>query len=184
MKKILVLAFILSASCTHYDQKIALNFDVHNQVSNIGKGVGIEVVAFDNRKDPDILGQKKYYDETVKVLADKNISEFLKNKITHNLISRGFQYGDDKKITIEIEEFKYDAKLSFIGISRIDCVVKVSVKNNKNGAIFTKKYSTNLKNRHFLMPLESRVESDINDFLKEIVQDIISDDNIIEALIK
>ncbi len=187
MKKILLILPLLTAiSCVYNDQKIALNFDLKNQVSTIGNYKGVELLVVDNRINKPLLGRKKFSsDEEIEIAPTTDLSAFVQQKITQNLLSRGFQYGRDKMVQIYIESLFYNASRDFaVGNSQISAKFKVVVKDKKTNYEFIKNYEMSYDNKHFIMPLEATDKKIINNFLRDMLQEILSDDNFIESLIK
>ena len=179
------MALMMTVSCTYNNQKVELGFDLNNKVSAIGHYKKVEVVVVDTRENKDVIGEKKYSSEvTVKITPNQDIANFLQQKLTHNLISRGFQYGNDKTLTLKIESLFYKANRSLIGTSEMGTSFKIIIKDNKNGSIFVKNYNISQNNKHFIMPLDSTVADAVNKFLQDAVQEIVADDSFIENLIK
>ncbi len=189
MKKCLKFLAILSLtslfSCVYSDQEVNLRFDMGDKVSSIGRGKGVEVVVLDKRRDKNILGEKEYSTkDLVRVLPDANLAEVLRAKLTHNLVGRGFQYGNDKKVELQIESFSYKVRRGFVASSEINANFKMIVKDNNTGATFSRNYNSSWTEKHLIMPLESKVDKIINNFLRDMMQEIIQDDDFIESLIK
>ncbi len=184
MKKILFAAVLMAASsCTHLDQKISFDFDFDNEKQNIGRGIGIDILVSDER-GTDQIGTKEFSsEEKIKISSKDNLAEILRQKVTENLYSRGFKKGWDNTIEIHVLKLKYNAKSEFfIGKSKAEAVIKAVVVNNRNGASLTKNLSSSLDGKHFIRPLESTDKSSINSLIKEIVQNILEDEEIIKRL--
>lgn len=186
MKKfLLILPFIAVVSCTYENQKVKLNFDLNNQSSTIGANKGIDVVVIDERTNKPLLGRKKYINAEIEITPDADLAVFLQQKILQNLTRRGFQNGRDKIIIVHIETLAYKVKSSFpIGTSNITASLKVVVQDNKSGTKFTKNYGTSWDSKHFLAPLESTDAETINSLIRDVVQEIVSDDSFLESLMK
>lgn len=187
MKKfLLILPLLTMISCVYNDQKIPLNFDLNNQISTIGGYKGVELLVIDNRINRPLIGRKKFSsDEEIEIVPTTDLSAFLQQKITQNLLSRGFQYGKDKMVQIYIESFFYEASRNImVGNSGINAKFRVVVKDKKSNDEFVKNYEMSLNKKHFVMPLESTDELTINLFLRDMLQEILSDDNFIESLIR
>lgn len=190
MKKLLfILPLILSSpalvSCSHENQQVALNFDLANKNSTIGNSKGIELTVFDDRSNKNILGKKNFSGDEIEITADKDLAEFLKQKILANLTKRGFKKGSDKIIEIHIETLSYKAKQGLpIGESKITSSLKLVVHDSKSGVNFTKIYDTNWDSKHFIAPLKSTDSETINLLLRDAVQEILSDDSFLESLVK
>ncbi len=186
MKKfLLILPFLAAISCAHENQKVALNFDLKNQNSTIGSNKGVDLEVFDDRVNKQLLGKKKFSDEEIQINADVNLAAFLQQKLLQNLMHRGFKNGRDKIIEVHIETMSYMAKRGFpIGVSKIDANLKVMVKDGKTGAKFTKNYGTTWDSKHFIVPLEATDAETINALLRDVAQEIVSDDSFLESLMK
>ncbi len=183
MKKILLLSFLTLVSCSYQDRKIPLNFDVKNQVSDLGEGRQIQVVVTDERSDKS-LGKKQIFSKTIKINSEEEIAKIIENKVKQNLNQRGFVNGSGKKIELHIEGLKYDAQTSFIGSSKLILKLRVVIKDWKNSAIFVKTYDSTVNSKYFIAPLDMNDEKTINLALKDIVEEILSDDSFIHNLIK
>lgn len=186
MKKILVFASLLVLfSCSYQTQKVKLDLSFDDKKSNIGNGLGIEVVAFDDRSQKEFVGIKKIGDEEVKIVIEQNLSEILQKEISENLLRKGFKIGKEKLVEIHIESLKYKAKREFfIGTSKASGSIKMVVKNSKNNTKFTKNFDLSTKNKHFIMPLESTDGETINSIVQEIVENILSDEGLLKNLSK
>lgn len=186
MKKILlILPFLAAISCVHPNQKVALNFDLNNQSSSIGSNKSIEVSVFDERVNKSLLGRKKFSAEEIEINADVNVAAFLQQKIMQNLSRRGFKNGHDKIVEIHIETLSYMAKRGYpVGSSKIDARLKVMVQDSKTGAKFIKNYGTSWDSKHFIVPLEATDGETINALLRDVTQEIVSDDSFLESLVK
>lgn len=186
MKKIfLILPLLAAISCSHENQKVTLNFDLENQRSTIGGNKGADVAVVDERANKQLLGKKKFSSEEIEIFADVNLAAFLQEKVIQNLTYRGFTNGKDKIIKISIESLSYKAERGFpTGSSKIDVHLKVMVTDGKTGAKFIKNYGTNWDMKHFVMPLESTDAATINALLRDVVQEIISDDSFLESLVR
>lgn len=186
MKKLfLILPLLATISCTHLDRQVVLNFDLNNQSSSIGSGKGVEVTVFDDRLNKAILGRKKFSAEEVKILPNVELAGFLQQKILQNLTRRGFEIGRDRIVEIHIEDLSFEAKRGFpIGVSKIDARLKVVIINTKTGAKFIKNYGTSWDSKHFVSTFESSDAQTINLLLRDVVQEIVSDDSFLEGLLK
>ncbi len=186
MKKLLlILPFLAVISCAHENQKVTLNFDLNNQSSTIGRDRSVVVAVLDERANKNLLGRKKFSEQEIEISPDINLANFLQPKIIQNLMRRGFKNGDDKKIEIHIESFSYIAKRGYpIGVSKIDANFKVVIQDKKTGAKFTKNYGMTSDSKHFIMPLEATDAETINVLLRDVVQEIVSDDSFLESLVK
>jgi uncharacterized lipoprotein YajG len=184
MKKILIIVSLLTFfSCSYQTQKVKLDLSFDDEKSNIGNGLGIQVVAFDERLEKEFVGTKKIGDEKVKIVIEQNLPELLQSKIKENLLKKGFKIGKDKLVEIHVESLSYKAKRQFfISTSNASGNIKIVVKNYKNNEKFTKNFDLSLKRKHFIMPLESTDSKTINAILKEIVEDILNDESFIKNL--
>ncbi len=186
MKKIiLTIPFFLIISCAFTNQKVAMNFDLQNQSSTIGNNRSIDVQIIDTRHSK-ILGKKRISEEkAVEIELDGDLSAELKDAVLQNLQGRGFKQGKDKEIILNIEKFSYNAKIGYpVGTSKSELDIKVTVKDNRNGVKFVKNYGTSLSGKHFLFPTESTVSENVNQLLHDVMQDIISDDNFMDSLLR
>lgn len=189
MKKFLVKISLLSAfflmSCVHENQVARLDFTLPEKESTIGKGIGISVKVIDERSNTDTVGRKRFGKERIHIKTDQELAAFLQDKIFQNLADRGFSQGKDKTVEIRIKSFKYNAWRRFpVGASEAHAMVKVVVKNGKIGKEFTKNYNLSLVKKHFIAPLEITDEETINFLLKEITQNILSDDDFMKNLVQ
>lgn len=186
MKKLFLLAAVFfAASCTHENQKMKFDIAIDREKSDFNNVGAIEVVAFDDRSQKEILGNKIFGDEKIQITSDQNLSELLLHKISENLAQKGFQKGRDKIVEIHLESLQYKAmRKFFIGTSEADSTIKIIVKNVKSGEKFTKNFSLSVKGKHFLAPLEATDEEIINEILRDTVLDILSDKSFLKSLSK
>lgn len=184
MKKLLLLAsLILAASCTHHNQHVDFDLSFNNTKSNVGNASAIDLIVFDDRSEDRVIGIKEFGDEKVKITTSENIALLLTKKINQNLAAKGFKKGADKLIEIHIEKLHYQAKREFfVGSSQGEAMIKVIVKNAKNKSIFTKRFDLSLRDKHFIAPLESTDAATINGLLKEVVQDVLDNDELLKTL--
>jgi uncharacterized lipoprotein YajG len=183
MKKyIAILSLLAIVSCAYTDQKIKLSFDLNNEISQIGRKKEITVYAVDKRQNKE-LGQKTYAQNIiVNVFARGDVAKFVQNKVAHNLISRGFQYGDDKKIEIQILKLSYNVRRSFIASADIFSNFRVIVYNKKGRALFDQSYVLEQNNKYFIMPKEKTVATSVNNFVKDSINIIVNDPRLIRTL--
>ncbi len=184
MKKIFfILSILIFASCSFHDQQVTLNFELKDQVSNIGNGSKIDVMVIDEREKHDLVGRKKISSTTeINIEVNKDLSIYLQKKIKQNLMRRGFVEGKDKIVEIHIDRLFYNAKAGFIGKSTIEASIRTVIIDTKTNSKFTKDYGESWSNKHFIMPLASTDHEIINQLLHSVVQDILSDDNFIQNL--
>lgn len=184
MKKLLITALLLTVvSCTYQNQKFKLNIQLDSQKSEIGKGTKIDLVVLDDRKSK-LLGSKEFGSgEVIKISSRKNIAKLLRKKIAKNLRRKGFKKGDDKKVEIHISSLNYQAKRKFfIGESSANISIKIIIKNNKDGSIFSKNFISSLDSKHFILPLNSTDRTTITNIIQETVQKILNDQEILSKL--
>lgn len=185
MKKLLSLAALfLAISCSHQDHKISFNLRFDNTASNLGNGSAIDLIVFDDRGDDNVIGTKEFSsDEKIKIISTQNIAMLLTDKINENLTAKGFKKGSGKIVELHIEKLHYIAKSGFpVGTSEGKAAFKVLVKNSKNKSVFTKNFSLDLSNKHFIRPLESTDQATINDLLQEITSDVLSNEELLKNL--
>lgn len=184
MKNLLIFAAIFSLfSCAHHDQKIKFNLNLNHSAKNIGKAVGVDLVVIDARTN-EILGEKIFSaEEKIKITSDENLAEFLQKKIEESLLQNGFKKGWYKSLTIEIIDLKYQAKREFfVGNSEANIALKVVISDNKNQSSFTKNFEASNSSYHFIAPLESTDAATINNLISEVVNNILSDKEILNKL--
>ncbi len=186
MKKLVALALIIFAtSCTHENQKIKFDISIDHEKSDSDNTAAIEVLAFDDRYQKEILGSKKFGDEKIHISSDENLASLLRTKISENLSQKGFRRGKDKIVEVHLENLHYKAvRKFFIGTSEAESFIKVIVKNNKTGEKFTKNFSLSVKGKHFLAPLETTDKETINTILRDTILDILSDKSFLKSLSK
>lgn len=188
MKKLLAVLILLTAiSCAHQDQKINLTLNHLNENSIEEKNpTTIDLKVFDDRKNKEVIGSKEFNeDEKIYISSEENLAEFLQFKISKNLEKRGFLKGKEKLVEIRVKTFSYKAERHFfIGKSKADIALKVVVKNAKNGVTTTKDFALSVKRKHFIAPLESTDAKTINSILEEIVDDVLSDETLLQTLAK
>ena len=186
MKKLFLLsAFFLAISCTHENQKIKFDISIDREKSDFENIGAIAVLAFDDRSQPNILGDKTFGDEKIQITSNENLAELLRQKISENLHQKGFKKGLDKTVEIHLESLQYKAKRKFfIGTSAAESVIKIVVKNNKTGEKFTKNFALSINGKHFLAPLEEADAATINAILRDTVLDILSDKSLMKSLSK
>lgn len=183
MKKIIFLTSLFLASCTHTDQKIKFNFDLENKSQNVGHGTGIDLVVIDERSN-DIIGSKEFSpEEKIKISSSENLSEVLQKRILDNLLNKGFKKGFSNTLEIQIISLDYKAKREFfIGNSQANMEIKAIVINNRNQSTLTKDFSSSFSSKHFIAPLESTDEASINGMVKEIIENILNDREVLNKL--
>jgi len=184
MKNILLFVAAFSLfSCAHHDQKIKFNLKLNHSAKNIGKGAEIDLAVIDARTD-EVLGEKIFSaEEKIKITSDENLAEFLQKKIEENLSQNGFKKGWNKSLEIEIIDLKYQAKREFfVGNSSANISVKVVVNNSKNQSSFTKNFEASSDSYHFIAPLESTDAATINNLISEVINNILSDKEILNKL--
>lgn len=186
MKKILQILVILPlfSACVYKNQEIALKFDLGTQISEIGKGIGVRVSAVDKRPNK-VLGQKIYLGENVvDVDFDRELGDFLAKKLMHSLVDRGFQYGGGKRVELQIRELSYHVESSLIAKAKIDGLIKVVVRDGATKRVFSKKYGAKTEKTYFVMPLKSMVRDSVNEFLRDLVNDIAKDEVFLAELLR
>jgi uncharacterized lipoprotein YajG len=185
LKILLPLSIILFAtSCVSDSQIIKADYEIDKNSSSIGEGISVEIEAFDNRRNSNLIGFKKFGDKLIKVRNGQNIENILREKVALNLLQRGFTLGRENVMKIYLEHLDYSAKLGFIGKSEIKVSVKVEIEHAKNDKKFSKNYNLSGKRKHFITPLKSTDEKILNEILQEITYDIINDDEIIKFLVR
>lgn len=186
MKKItLIAALLLTASCNHYNQKIALTTSFAAKQPIEDNSTTLNLKVFDDRKDKEILGTKEYGEAKIKISAEKNLASFLRDKIAANLAEAGFAAGKDKNVEIHIETLTYHAYQHFpTSNSKAESIIRVVVTSPKNKTKFVKNYTLTLNGQHFLVPLERTDAKILNNLIQETFQDVLSDEAFIKALRK
>lgn len=160
-----------------------LDFRSNKNQASIGNNSSISVKVFDDRKNKETLGQKKFGEEKIKIIAEQNLADFLQEKFAAGLALKGFKIGFGPLAEFHVEILEYEAARHFpVGNSEAHAAIKVIVKSDKNSGSFTKNYKLDLRNKHFLAPLESTDEQTINSLLQEISSDIISDNALLTRL--
>jgi uncharacterized lipoprotein YajG len=185
MKKILlVTAFLTIASCASSNQQIKLGFRLNDDsLKNIKNDNSFELSVFDTRESKKYLGDKKFANQKVEVETDKNLAEFFENKLTKGLILKGFRQGKDKIVTIDLKTLKFKSEIGFpVGISSVNIVVKVGVKDTKNNRVFAKNYVFDVNNKHFIMSCKSTDEVTVNNAVESLIMDILQDNELLESL--
>lgn len=184
MKKILLILSLLTAvSCSYKDRQVKLHFDLATKASQAGNNVGVEVQVFDDRIDSNYVGNKKFGNKSVNITSDKSLIVFLRDKISRNLMLKGFKLGQDKLVEVHIQTFAYKAKRGFpVGNSKSKAVINVMVKDKKTGKTFSKNYVASLRSDHFISSLKYMDEKNINQLLEELVKDILEDDVLIRKI--
>ncbi len=186
MKKLLLAsAILLLAACTHENQKMKFDITIDREKSDFSNVGAISILAFDERSQKEIIGNKTFGIEKVTISSRDNLAELLREKIGENLAQKGFRQGLDKTVEIHLESVQYKAvRKFFIGTSEADSAIKVIVKNNKTGEKFTKNFALSVKGKHFLAPLESTDQETINTILRDTVLDILNDKSFLKSLAK
>ncbi|MBP7709842.1 MAG: hypothetical protein KA100_02085 [Rickettsiales bacterium] len=186
MKKLFLLsALIFAISCTHENQKIKFDISIDREKSDFGNVGAIDVVAFDDRSQKNLLGEKTFGDEKIQITSNEDLAELLRQKISENLQQKGFKNGLDKTVEIHLESLQYKAvRKFFIGTSAADSAIKIVVKNNKTGEKFTKNFALSINGKHFLAPLEETDAATINTILRDTVLDILGDKSLMRSLAK
>ncbi len=186
MKKLLLAtAILLLAACTHENQKMKFDITIDREKSDFDNVGAVSIVAFDERSQKEIIGNKTFGIEKVTISSNDNLAELLRNKISENLAQKGFKKGFDKTVEIHLESVQYKAvRKFFIGTSEADSAIKIIVKNNKTGEKFTKNFALSVKGKHFLAPLESTDQETINTILRDTVLDILNDKSFLKSLAK
>jgi uncharacterized lipoprotein YajG len=188
MKKITSLAILalLTFSCTHQDQNIKFNVALSNVKSEpVSSARGLEIVAFDDRSEPSIIGEKSFGDKKIAIASDQNLTELLQEEISKNLFSFGFKKGGDKVVEVHLEKLKYKAKRKFfIGKSEASIKIKVIVRSTKTKDKFSKNFTLSTKGKHFLAPLEKTDSKTINNLIQETVLEIVTDKSLLKNLSK
>jgi uncharacterized lipoprotein YajG len=184
MKNLLLFVFALSLfSCVHQDQKITFDLKFDDTQSNIGKGVGVDLVVIDARID-DTIGEKIFSkEEKIKIISSENLAEVLQKKISANLLQKGFKKGWAKTIEVEIVELNYQAKREFfVGSSNAAMKIKVTINDNKKQSSFTKNFDAAFNAFHFIAPLESTDLATINNLVTEVINNALSDKEVLSKL--
>lgn len=184
MKNFLLFIFAFSLlSCAHQDQKVTFDLKLEGGLSSIGKGVGIDLVVIDARID-DTIGEKIFSkEEKIKITSNENLAEVLQKKIYANLIKKGFKKGWTKTIEVEIVELNYQAKREFfVGNSSARMKIKVTINDNKKQSSFTKNFDAAFNSFHFIAPLESTDFATINNLITEVINNAMSDKELLNKL--
>ncbi len=184
--KILPLLIITFISSCYHDQKqfvrLDFNFDEKESVF-LEKKYNFDLIVIDERKEKDIIGKKFLGEEEIKIIGETSLSDIIKNKITQGLANKGFNIGDGKIVELHIQQLKYSAKRKFfIGDSEAKAEISVIVKNPKNKSQFSKDFKLSTENKHFIVPLKSTDDATINYIIKEILNDIISDEELLREI--
>ncbi len=183
MKKLLLIfALLASFSCSYKNQKIVFNFDVENEnKSNSIAKKTFDLRVSDERHNKKILGKKKFGQTRVNVFSEQNLADILKFKIKENLVNQGFIEGNDKIIEVRIKTLIHKAQRGFpIGNSETKGVIRVDVKDNKGkNKEFSKNYTLEFKNKHFISSFASTDENNINNLLHELVSNMMRDKELI-----
>jgi uncharacterized lipoprotein YajG len=183
MKKIfLISAILMLSSCNHYDQKMKLEIVMPKQKPAVTNSKTFELTVVDQRKDADVLGTKQFGEEKIEITSNQNLALFLQNELSENLLQKGFQFGKNKKVEIAIKSFGYKAERAFVGKSKVDINLQITVKNNQTGKKFTRNLELSSSRKHFIAPLETTDAKSINAILKEAVQNILSDEAFLQSL--
>ena len=194
MKKFLLTAVFLTAiSCSHSNQEAALGFNLNTEISNVGNSMSVNILVFDDRTNQKYVGNKSFGDEKINISTNKNLDEFLQEKIARSLILKGFTQGKgkgkgkgkDKTVEVHLKTLQYKAERGFpVGNSTINGVMKVSVRNDKTGEVFVKNYILDLDRKHFIVSLKATDEQIINHLLRELVKDVVEDEEFLHNLAK
>jgi uncharacterized lipoprotein YajG len=192
MKKIFLITLLsLAISCTHQNQKIDIGFHFELEKSNIANGTRVALKVFDDRVNKTILGSKKFGDEKIEITANQNLTDFFYKEISKNLTAKGFltakSFNLDKVniVEIHIETLKYKAARHFpLGKSEAHSVIRVIVRAVGAKSEFTKNYTLDLTDKHFIAPLASTDAQTINSLLQETITDITEDSAFLKSLIQ
>lgn len=184
MKKVILFLSLLTVmSCSYKDRQVNLGFDLGLKSSKYGKNVGIKVQVFDDRIDSNYVGSKRFGSKTVNITSDESLTVFLRDKISRNLMLKGFSLGKDKLVEVHIQTFAYKAKRGVpVGNSKSKAVVNVVIKDQKTQKEFSKNYVASLTNEYFVSSLAYMDKRNINRLLEELVKDILQDDNLLSHL--
>jgi uncharacterized lipoprotein YajG len=184
LNAVLLLSLFATISCVpSQDQKIKLDLSFDETKSELGNGAEVKVLVFDDRSNKEIIGTKKFGTEEINITSEQNLTDLLQKKVSENLFGRGFKKGSAKTFELRIESLNYKAaRQFFIGTSKANASIKAVIKNNKNNSKFTKNFDLSLKNKHFIAPLESTDGETINALLQEIIENILSDENLLKSL--
>jgi uncharacterized lipoprotein YajG len=183
MKKILLIsAIMLLSSCTHYNQKMKLDIVLPKQKPVATNSRTFELSVVDQRKEADILGTKTFGEEKIEISSDQSLAVFLQNELSESLMQKGFQLGKNKKVEVAIKTFSYKAQRAFVGKSKVEINLQITVKNNLNGKKFTRNLELSSSRKHFIAPLETTDAKSINALLKEAVQNILSDEAFMQSM--
>ncbi|MBM5782344.1 MAG: hypothetical protein FJ368_02865 [Pelagibacterales bacterium] len=186
MKKLLlILVLLASVSCSYKNQKIVFNFDVENEnKSNSIEKKTFDLRVSDERHNKKILGKKKFGQTRVNVFSEQNLADILKYKIKDNLVNQGFIEGNDKIVEVRIKTLVYKAQRGFpIGTSEAKGVIRVDIKDSSGkNKEFSKNYTLEFKNKHFISSLSATDEKNINNLLHELVSDMMKDKELIDNI--
>lgn len=185
MKKLITLfSLIFAISCSHQNQKVVLNFKIDNDKTVINSQKTFTLRVSDERHSKKVLGSKKFGTTKVNVFTEDNLSEILSNQIKNSLVNKGLIEGNDKIIEVRIKTLKYKAKRGFpVGNSEAKAVIRVDVKDNKGkNKEFSKNYTLEFKNKHFISSFATTDEKNINNLLEELVSNMMQDKELLDNI--
>lgn len=170
---ICLMSFIFS--CSHGDFVADIDFKLYKS-SFKEHNNSIKVIVIDDRIYKMSVGRKAFGSKNIDILSEQDLEELLENKITKNLLSKGFQLGNDFIIEVLLEEFEYQSKRGFPkGHAEGHGKVKIIVTNNKNGKQFSKTYKVSDKNSYFIVSSIEDDKKNINALMQELISDFLVD---------
>ena len=114
-----------------------LDFYSNTSQASIGNNSLISVKVFDDRKNKEIIGYKKFAEEKIEITNEQNLADFLQEKFAASFVQKGFKIGLGSTAEIHIEILKYEAARHFpVGNSEAHAAIKVIVKSDKNNGNF------------------------------------------------
>jgi uncharacterized lipoprotein YajG len=192
MKKLLILiiASALLSSCVASNQEtLNLNLSIAQKYSDFGSNKSVELLVVDERKDKDLIGNKRLGEDLVAIKSSQNLVDLIQNKVSRDLEQNGFLVASqssglaDKNLEVKILTFNYNAYREFlIGTSRIEILLKITAKNKVGNASYSTTQSLSLDKNHFIMPLISTDEKTINKALQEALDGVFANQKLLEFL--
>lgn len=183
-KILLIIALFAAVSCSYHNQNIDFNLHLDQTKSDIGHSSDVRVFIFDQRSDRDVIGEKIFGQKVITIAANQKLNILLRKEIRNNLALKGFKNGRNASLKLYIKNLAYRSERGFpIGKSEASSTIKVVAHNVVTKKTLTKNFNLNLNDNHFIASFKATDAEIINSLLEEIIQNIMDDESILEALV-
>ncbi len=182
-----VILFMVSG-CSFIDQSVQIRPVLEVASSNIGQGKEVALKVLDDREDPVIGNRGNGMVQGAAITLDQDVVELFQGSIQNILEQKSFKvipYDTNAPLSVKVEirTLKYDTSMGlWTGRNMANVSFKVLV--NNNGSVYEKVYRGNSEIRTAFVASQETNQKILNLAVKESLQQLAKDDNLMEALVK